>query len=567
MVNNFEQLLPFIVSLAGTLVFWLIAGQIFKNRRFDLGRGDYIGGLPLLGAMAGLTALTTFSGFQGQFPLFLIAGTALAFIGYLEDRKKLGLSYTISLILLTLALFFGKLDLLPFHLARATVWCGLIFICLKIAGLVYEMPFILVATSSLTSLLFFSQNDRALESVMLTWAILAWAIVFLLYSSTGNRVLTGSSGLACVAFALGTVSYLENSGRLMLFAMLIPSMVILFPVALISAVLIFSYFGNRLHDPSRHDRHFNWTLKRESTVVFSGLIFFCLNFLGLLVELRAPWYGYLALFVLLIASLGGFFKTFARRDAAENFCASQVRILDRMVDAVTPADVLARVKEFLVDSDPKKLMHIITADSLALLRCLEEERFAAVMERAELVVPDGAGIVWASDFLGCPLPGRVPGVALVGELARMSAENGYRVFLLGGKPGIAQKAADKLIEQNPTLSLAGIEHGYFKAESAEEDAIIAKIAASRAQIVLVALGVPRQEWFISRLRLASHKCVAVGVGGSFDVISETLPRAPVWMQRFGIEWLFRLWLEPFRFGRIAKIPAFVLQVLRYKWNN
>jgi N-acetylglucosaminyldiphosphoundecaprenol N-acetyl-beta-D-mannosaminyltransferase len=189
------------------------------------------------------------------------------------------------------------------------------------------------------------------------------------------------------------------------------------------------------------------------------------------------------------------------------------------------------------------------------------------MRRAELVVPDGAGIVWASDFLGCPLPGRVPGVALVDQLCSMAEKNGLRIYFLGGKPGIAEKAVEKMRQKYPQLPVAGFAHGYFKAESSEEEQIMRQIIEAKTDILLVALGVPGQEWFISRFRLTGHKCVAVGVGGSFDVISETLPRAPGWMQQFGIEWLFRLWLEPFRIGRIAKIPAFVLQVFRYKWNR
>lgn len=566
---NFILLQPFLFALAGTIVFWLLGRFIFARFSFDLGRGNYVGPLPQLGGLFGLLALTSIGNFSSQFHGLLIASLILGFIGLVEDLGKLSAARMVFLVLLSFAAYFAFIGLPMLQLAQATVWCGLIFVCLKIAGLVYEMPFILTATSSLTILIYFSQHSRALESLLLTWALLACAIVFLVYSSSGRRALTGSSGLAVTAMLLGTVSFFENSGQLMLFAMLIPSMVIGFPVLLISVLLIASYFGNRLHQgQARRERLFKWTLEREKTVVFSGLIFFCLNFLGLLVVLDSPWFGYFALFILLLAALVGFFKTFARKDPGESENAPErVQILQQWVDAVTPALVLQRIENFLGDEAKTGLFHIITADSLALLRCLEEERFHNVMGRAELVVPDGAGIVWASDFLGRPLPGRVPGVALVDQLCELSEQRGYRIFFLGGKPGIADKAIEKLLARYPQMQISGVQHGYFKAESAEEDAIMKTIAESGAQIVLVALGVPRQEWFITRLRLLDHKCVAVGVGGSYDVISETLPRAPTWMQRFGIEWLFRLWLEPFRIGRIAKIPAFVLQVLRYKWNT
>lgn len=556
------------MAIAGTAIFWLIARVVFSRQSFDLGRGSYVGGLPQLGALFALLGLTGIGNFSTQFIALVTTACFLALVGLLDDLKKITGSQMMLLILLLNALYSYHIGLKPEQVINATAWCGLIFVCLKIAALVYEMPFILTATSALTILIYFTRENRHIESLLLTWALLAWAIVFLFYSSSGKRALTGSSGLAATALLIGSVSFFENTGRLMLFAMLIPSMVIGFPVVLLSVLLIGSYFGNRLHQrQSRRERLFNWSLEREKTVVFSGMIFFCLNFLGLLVVLNAPWYGYFALFVLLLASLVGFFRTFARKETLEpqEKEADRVKIMGQWVDAVTPDDVLQRI----IDHQQKGegLFHIITADSLALLRCLEEERFGNVMRRAELVVPDGAGIVWASDFLGCPLPGRVPGVALVDQLCSMAEKNGLRVFFLGGKPGIAEKAVEKMQQKYPELQVSGKAHGYFKAESNEEEEIMRQIIDAKTNILLVALGVPGQEWFISRFRLTVHKCAAVGVGGSFDVISETLPRAPAWMQQFGIEWLFRLWLEPFRIGRIAKIPAFVLQVFRYKWNT
>ncbi len=564
---NFTQLTPFILAVAGTAFFLLIARAVFSRLSFDLGRGSYVGGLPQLGALFGLLCLTSIGNFSPQFIALLLTSFFLAIVGLLDDLKKITGAQMMLLILLLNALYSYQIGLKAEQVINATAWCGLIFVCLKIASLVYEMPFILTATSALTILIYFTRENRHIESLLLTWALLAWAIVFLFYSSSGKRALTGSSGLAATALLIGSVSFLENTGRLMLFAMLIPSMVIGFPVLLLSILLIGSYFGNRLHQrQSRRERLFNWSLEREKTVVFSGMIFFCLNFLGLLVVLNAPWYGYFALFVLLLASLVGFFRTFARKETlAIKEEPDRVEIMEQWVDAVTPDDVLQRVIEH--QKNGKGLSHIITADSLALLRCLEEERFGNVMRRAELVVPDGAGIVWASDFLGCPLPGRVPGVALVDQLCSMAEKNGLRIYFLGGKPGIAEKAVEKMRQKYPQLPVAGFAHGYFKAESSEEEQIMRQIIEAKTDILLVALGVPGQEWFISRFRLTGHKCAAVGVGGSFDVISETLPRAPGWMQQFGIEWLFRLWLEPFRIGRIAKIPAFVLQVFRYKWNR
>lgn len=562
-----QSLFPFVAALAGTLIFWLVSRLLLKNLHFQLGKGHYVGGLPQIGTLIGILAFAGLTNVSRDFKSIILVSIVLALFGFIRDIRKVSNQGLMAFILLIYLTFFYLIGLPTKQLLFATAWSGLIFVCLKIAALVYEMPFILTATSSLTMLVFLSQNSHSAESILLTWSVLSCAIVFLLHSSTGKRALTGSSGLLASGFLLSTISVFENSGKLMLFGLFLPSMVILFPTALISFVIVASYFGNRLHDQSKPARLFNWSLEREKMVVFSGLIFLCLNFLGILVEFKAPLYGYLALFTLLIAALTGFFRTFARKEANAFEPKENIEILGVKIAPVTPDEVIARIYNHITDKSDRGMLHVVTADSLALLRNLEEERFKNVLSRAELVIPDGAGIVWASDFIGTPLPARVPGVALVSSLCQHCEENGFKVFFLGGKPGILEQAVKKIQEKSPDLKIAGIRHGYFQPESAEEDAIMEQIVTSEADVVFVALGVPRQEWFISRFRPAAGKCVAIGVGGSFDVISETLPRAPIWMQRFAIEWLFRLWLEPFRIGRILKIPLFVLQILRYKWNR
>ncbi|MBP5470149.1 MAG: WecB/TagA/CpsF family glycosyltransferase, partial [Candidatus Riflebacteria bacterium] len=338
------------------------------------------------------------------------------------------------------------------------------------------------------------------------------------------------------------------------------------PIAFISLMILTSYFGNRLHKTSDEDKHgWKWSLNREKTINFSALIFLCLNFTGLLVSLKAPIFGYLCLFALLMLSMTSFLKTFARRLTVDETKSNKITILGTKIDALLPQDVLKRIDEHV--SNPNSgFMHIITADSLALARAEKDSDFKKIMDSAELVVPDGAGIVWAADFVATPLPSRVPGVALVGQICEKAKESNYKIFFIGSKPGIAAKASEILIEKTGA-DIVGVEHGYFAKDSDEEKQMLEKIRDSKADIVFVALGVPRQEDFITKLRNYSKHAVAIGVGGSFDVISGTLPRAPIWMQRFGMEWMFRLWLEPRRITRMLDIPVFVIEVMRYKLNT
>ncbi len=563
-----EQLIPIGAAALSALIFWLVGIWLTGSQTFLLGRGRYAGAFPLAGAVTGAILIGNNLN-DSSIPACAAGMVSLAILGYLRDRYRVRYITLLPWSLVVIAASLSSALSEPFSALRVltgTFWVILIILCLKISALVYEMPFILIATTALSQFIVFSTGHHAPAVITVNLALLVTSIMLLLYSATGRRVLTGSSGIFAAGFLLAAVSQLEGSGTLLLFGLFIPSMVILFPFALISAMLVVSYFGNRLHKPGTfEERHWSWSLQREKTVVFSGMIFLCLNFFGLLVIVNAPAFGYFALFFLLLGALVSFVTTFARRAERNSTTPPKIEMLGIFIDAVLPAQVIERISDYLA-TKKSGLMHIITADSLALVRAGEEERFRSVMQRAEMVVPDGAGIVWASDFLGTPLPGRVPGVALVGQICEHAERTGWKIFCIGGKPGIADNAVQSL-KQSYNFNVCGVEHGYFAMDSAEEEAIIKKIAAAAPDIIFVALGVPRQEWFIAKLRGYLTHGAAIGVGGSFDVISQTLPRAPVWMQQCGIEWLFRLWLEPSRFMRMLKIPVFVLQILRYKWNR
>ncbi len=569
------QIEPLITALAGAILFWALGRRLTAHMSFNLGRGSYVGAFPVLGAFLG-AGLAGGVISQQNFLALTAAAFLLALTGFLRDRQRF--SYLTLLPwcgLIIIASMFAATDTGGLFVISATAWALLIIFCLKIAALVYEMPFILLTTSTLTQFILFSQHQFTQTAVLTNLSLLTASLLMLVYSTGGKRILTGSSGIFTAGFLLAAVSLLEGSGRLLIFGLFVPSMVILFPFTLISAMIVASYFGNRLHHGTSRDRVYSWSLRRERTVLFAGLFFLCLNFLALLVLIDAPGPAYLVLFLLFIFSLFVFAGTFARMPVPEH-----IEILGITVDAVLPADVITRIENYLRSSpepaaktaespsaiNGTALFHIVTADSLALVRAGEDERFRNSMRRAALVVPDGAGVVWAADFLGTPLPDRVPGVALVSQICKTAGKAGWKIFFIGGKPGIAEQAA-ALLQKEHDITVGGIEHGYFAPDSAEEEAVLEKIAEARPDIIFVALGVPRQEFFIARLRNCLKRGVAIGVGGSFDVISQTLPRAPYWMQRFGIEWLFRLWLEPRRFTRMLGIPLFVLHILRHKWNT
>lgn len=208
---------------------------------------------------------------------------------------------------------------------------------------------------------------------------------------------------------------------------------------------------------------------------------------------------------------------------------------------------------------------IATPNSEIIINASKDEKFAAILTKADLVIPDGIGIVYASRILGQPLSERVTGFDLLGRIIARLSQGEKSIFLLGSKPGeeseigIAELAAQKMKERYPNLQIAGTHHGFFGANDEEE--IVKKINDSRADFLCVAMGSPRQELFVYRNRNALYPKVAIGVGGSLDVWAGVLKRSPVFFQKNGLEWFYRLVQEPSRYKRMTALPLFMIKVL------
>lgn len=229
------------------------------------------------------------------------------------------------------------------------------------------------------------------------------------------------------------------------------------------------------------------------------------------------------------------------------------------IDRVNMDEALAVIDQFIARRQPS---HVVTADSSMVVIAKEDPELYAIIERADLVTPDGAGVVWASRLLGQPIRDRVSGVDLVSRICERSVNGGSSVFFLGAAPGIADEAAARLRAKYPGAQIVGTRHGYFSA--AEEPAVVEEIRAAAPDVLFVAFGIPKQEKFIDRNKAAMGVPVCIGIGGSFDVHSGRVRRAPVWMQQAGFEWLFRLIQNPSKLSKVMKLPRFVLLALRVK---
>lgn len=189
-------------------------------------------------------------------------------------------------------------------------------------------------------------------------------------------------------------------------------------------------------------------------------------------------------------------------------------------------------------------VHLIGVNADKLLQMRDDSWMDACVRRCEIVNADGASMVMAAERLGVNVPERVAGVDLMCELCTLAERRGYPVYLLGAKAEVVAKAVEKLKLDFPSLVIAGYRDGYF--EEKEFDAVIAETMASAPAIVFVGITSPKKERLIERFRELGAKGAFVGVGGTFDVVSGCIPRAPRWMQRANLEWLFRMAQEPRR---------------------
>ncbi len=223
--------------------------------------------------------------------------------------------------------------------------------------------------------------------------------------------------------------------------------------------------------------------------------------------------------------------------------------------ALSLDDAVMRVEQMLKEKGRGRI--VVTPNSASVIKAERNPALFTAYKQADLVLPDGIGVVWASRLLGTPLPTRVTGVDLVERILSRVGASGTRVFLLGGRPGVAARAAVRLKARYPDLIVVGTHHGYFH----NDDKVIKTIAAANPDLVLVGMGVPRQELFMLTARERLPGAVMIGVGGTLDLFAGDCRRAPIIWQRFGLEWLYRLFQNPRRITEVFMVFKFASRVL------
>lgn len=234
---------------------------------------------------------------------------------------------------------------------------------------------------------------------------------------------------------------------------------------------------------------------------------------------------------------------------------NKIQILGIPFDYVNFKEAADRAKRYATGD---RFRYILTPNPEIVMMAQQDSELNKAIQSADMIIPDGIGIVVASKLYGAPLPERVAGFDLMSELIAWGAGTGRTFYLLGGKPGITDHAKRNLEKVYPTIRIVGIHNGYFKGK---EEEILNHINLCKPNILLVGMGAPLQEKWIFRHRLKLNVNLAIGVGGSFDILAGKSKRAPKIFIKLGLEWFYRLIKEPARIARMIQLPIFLMNVL------
>ena len=236
----------------------------------------------------------------------------------------------------------------------------------------------------------------------------------------------------------------------------------------------------------------------------------------------------------------------------------RISVLSVGFDNITKDEAVSKAMSLMTKGDRKgPCPYVVTPNPEMIMSCQQDGGFAKALSEAALSLADGVGVIYGARLLGRPLKEKIPGIDFASALIASMAEKGMSVFLYGSKPGVAEAAGERLAKEYPGLVIAGSHHGYDK----DDEAVLELINAAKPDFLFVCLGFPRQEMWLQKNRDRLNAGLAAALGGSLDVLSGQVERAPAGFQRLGLEWLYRLLKEPSRIGRMKVLPVYLMKVI------
>lgn len=241
----------------------------------------------------------------------------------------------------------------------------------------------------------------------------------------------------------------------------------------------------------------------------------------------------------------------------------RIELMNCRIDNLSMAETVAEVERFVATGSAHQHV-VVNVDKL--VKANRDPQLLDIINGCDLINADGMPVVWAARLLGRPLKGRVAGIDLFGALLERAAQTGWRVFFLGARQEVVDRLVDMLRQRYAELRIAGWRNGYWLPE--EEEAVVEEIRRTRPELLFVAISSPRKERFLGQYARQLSIPFAMGVGGSFDVYTGLVRRAPRWMQAAGLEWFYRFLQEPRRmFRRYFIDDPYFLVLLWREWRK
>ena len=434
-------------------------------------------------------------------------------------------------------------------------------VCRRLPRLTAGMVALISTTLALAALV--AVPSRAAPAAGLLGLVLTAAAVG---SMRGDYPALGSSAHWAMGFALGAITIIGMLKNTAFLVLGVPLLALGIPVGETTYAIIYGAGRGRQRlalgqrRELLHEALIRTGLSPARTVrLFHAATFYlCAVALVLVLLVRVTFLVKVALLALALAVGFAVFFCLSRiwaepRETAEE----RADMFGVPLARIDMEGALARVEQFVAEQSPHM---VVTSDTPGIVRAHDDPEFQEIVRGADMVTADGRGVVWMARVLGLPVTDRVSGVDLMQRICQRAAERGYSVYLLGAEPGVAEKAAESLRSRYPSLRVVGMQHGYFTPE--EEPTVVRQVAEAHPDILFVAFGAPKQEQWIRRHLAELQVPVAIGVGGSLDVFAGRVPRAPRWMQRAGLEWLYRVLRQPSRLPRALTVPRLIWMTLR-----
>ena len=234
---------------------------------------------------------------------------------------------------------------------------------------------------------------------------------------------------------------------------------------------------------------------------------------------------------------------------------NRVNVLGVGIDNLTLSEAVDKALSLISEH---RCAYMVTPNPEIVMAAWDDPKVSKAIENADLVIPDGVGVMQAARILGTPLREHMPGIDAATEIIKRLASRGGSVFLYGARPGVAEKAAERMKQRFPELVICGTNDGYGN----DDGAVVSKINAAKPDFVMVCLGVPKQELWMAKHAAKLDAGLMAGLGGTIDVFSGQVKRAPLIWQKLNLEWLYRCFEEPKRFRKIKRIPQFIIKAWR-----